>query len=279
MHSGRHDIYYRNRSHITILVKPGDSNDTMRTTAIQVMYGTFALFMCGEIPLPAREGVRLDLESSIRSRFVWRGEMWTDDPVFWQTVTLRWRNFRSYNFFNVDLTDINGERYELNEYDYILDYTFRFRHFSAAPGVLHFSSPTNFFKPSTKITLDLRVFSGWNPRLRVRIDTEHSRGSYYIFSAARRLALPGGRLAVDLAAELGLSQPRYYRSHLSSRIAATDALLGAYLPLDLGKGYTLTPFAEFTSLLDHSVREAQEATGARKDAVTFGVVMGKGVGW
>jgi hypothetical protein len=243
------------------------------------MYGTFALFMCGEIPLPVREGVRLDMESSARSRFVWRGEMWTDDPVFWQTVTLRWRNFRSYNFFNVDLTDINGERYELNEYDYILDYTFRFRHFSAAPGVLHFSSPTNFFKPSTKITLDLRVFSGWNPRLRVRIDTEHSRGSYYIFSAARRLALPGGRLAVDLAAELGLSQPRYYRSHLSGRIAATDALLRAYLPLDLGKGYTLTPFAEFTSLLDHSVREAQEATGARKDAVTFGVVMGKGVGW
>jgi hypothetical protein len=148
------------------------------------MYGTFALFMCGEIPLPVREGVRLDMESSARSRFVWRGEMWTDDPVFWQTVTLSWRNFRSYNFFNVDLTDINGERYELNEYDYILDYTFRFRHFSAAPGVLHFSSPTNFFKPSTKITLDLRVFSGGIP-VSGSASTQSIRAGRTIFSRRR----------------------------------------------------------------------------------------------
>jgi hypothetical protein len=223
----------------------------------------------------AREPLTLDLESSVRSRFVWRGEMWTDDPVFWQTATLRWRGFRSWNFFNIDLTDLNGDRYELNEYDFILDYTFRFGRWSVAPGMLRFTSPTGFFKTTTKYTLDIRMSSPWNPRLRIRIDTKHSRGSYYIFSASRRAAPLGGHFILALYGEFGLSQPRYYRGYLSDRIAATDALLGVSAPVAVGKGFTLSPFVEFTSLLDRSVRGAQEKTGAKKDAVTVGVMMGK----
>ncbi len=44
----------------------------------------------------AENRATLDFESSVRSRFVWRGEMWTDDPVFWQTVVFRWGGFRSW---------------------------------------------------------------------------------------------------------------------------------------------------------------------------------------
>ena len=70
----------------------------------------------------ARDNIRVHLDGTFLSRFVWRGEMWTDDPVFWQTTTIRYKGFRSYNFFNVDLTDINNDKFECNEYDFIIDY-------------------------------------------------------------------------------------------------------------------------------------------------------------
>jgi hypothetical protein len=225
----------------------------------------------------AREPVKLDLESMVLSRFVWRGEMWTDDPVFWQTATLRYKGLRAWNFFNVDLTSINGDRFELNEYDTILDYTFSFGRFSVAPGVLHFSSPTHFFPPSTKITLDVKTMLPLQPRLRVRVDPSASRGSYYIFSLAQRVSSRRGMPDLDLYASLGVSEPRYYRRRLDDRLTVTDALLGVSVPLNVGKGFTLAPYLEFTTLLDHSVREAQRDTGARRDALTGAVVLSRGM--
>ena len=259
------------------------SQDSDREGIRMIRRIMWSVFVFGAFLFPAGGAqagnrVTLEFDSSVRNRFVWRGEMWTDDPVFWQTVTARWGNFRSWNFFNIDLTDINGDRHELNEYDFILDYTFRFGRWSVAPGVLRFTSPTGFFKTTTKYTLDIRAASSWTPRLRVRIDTKHSRGNYFIFSSSRTLAPFGERFALNFYGETGVSQPRYYRSRLSDRYAFTDALIGLSMPIEAGKGFTVTPFAEFTSLLDHSVREAQRDTGAKKDAFTFGVSVFRSMG-
>ncbi|MDP2983472.1 MAG: hypothetical protein Q8O92_09100 [Candidatus Latescibacter sp.] len=223
----------------------------------------------------ARDTLKLELDGTFLSRFVWRGEMWTDDPVYWQTVTFRYRGFRSYNFFNIDLTDINHDKYECNEYDYILDYTFSFYHFSIAPGVLRFTSPTNFFATSTKITLDVKTGLPFQPRLRIRIDPYKSSGSYYIFSFARTIWLKEPERFLTIYGSLGMSQPRYYRKNLGDRIVLTDALLGVNVPFSLGGGFVLTTLMEFTSLLDSSVRKAQDEKGARKDAVTYGVTLSR----
>lgn len=223
----------------------------------------------------ARDTLKLDLDGTFLSRFVWRGEMWTDNPVYWQTVTFRYRGLRSYNFFNIDLTDINHDRYQCNEYDYIIDYTFSFDHFSLAPGVLQFTSPTNFFETSTKITLDVKTGLPFHPRLRVRIDPEKSSGSYYILSFARTISFKKPFREISLYCALGASQPRYYRKHLSGRVALTDAQIGINAPFALGGGFVLSPLVEFTSLLDSSVRKAQEAAHARKDAATFGITLSR----
>jgi hypothetical protein len=243
-----------------------------------VLFSVLAFFLLAGASL-ARDGIRLELESMLLSRFVWRGEMWTDDPVFWQTVTFRYKGFRAWNFFNVDLTDINDDRFQCNEYDYIFDYTFAFNAFSLAPGVLHFSSPTDYFKPSTKITLDVKVFAPLNPRLRVRIDPEKSSGSYYIFSLAHRISPNFLRNGINLYSSLGISQPRYYRKYLGGRLACTDLLLGVSAPLAIGKGFVLSPAVEVTSLLDNSIRRAQRDTGARKDAVTYLASISRTLEW
>ena len=249
----------------------------MKISSIRLLLFCSALG-CGLADIAtAREPIKIDLESMVLSRFVWRGEVWTGDPVFWQTAALRYRGFRAWNFFNMDLTAINGDRYELNEHDYILDYTYTFRYFSLAPGVLHFSSPTGFFPSSTKITLDVKTTLPLHPRLRLRVDPKETRGSYYIFSLAQRVSPYRGAPAVDLYASLGVSEPRYYRKRLGGNLTFTDALLGVSVPVEVGKGFTLTPFVELTSLLDHSVREAQRDTGAGKDMATWAVMLNRGI--
>jgi hypothetical protein len=223
----------------------------------------------------ARDTLNLDLDGTFLSRFVWRGEMWTDDPVYWQTATFRYRGFRAYNFFNIDLTDINHDKYECNEYDYILDYTFSFRHFSLAPGILQFTSPTNFFETSTKIILDVKTDLPFAPRLRIRIDPEKSSGSYYIFSFERQIFFKKPGKFFTAYGSLGASQPRYYQKDLGVRLALTDALLGVNVPFNLGGGFVITPLVEFTSLLDNSVRKAEDVRGARKDAATYGITVSR----
>lgn len=227
--------------------------------------------------LYADNGVNVYLDGTYLSRFVWRGEMWTDDPVLWQTTTVTWKGFRSYNFFNVDLTDINDDKFQCNEYDFILDYTFSFNRFSIAPGVLHFSSPTDFFEPTTKITLQVKTDFFLNPGLRIRVDPEKSRGSYYILDVSQRYMLPSSTIPIDFYGSLGASQPRYYRRYLDSTTVLTDLLLGISIPLPVGYDFILSPLVEFTSLLDSSVRDAQDEHGYDKDAFTYGIRLGRSI--
>ena len=225
----------------------------------------------------AREPIRLELESTIPSRYIWRGEMSTDDPVFWQTVTFRYKGFRAWNFFNVDLTDINNDRFELNEYDYIFDYTISFKNFSVAPGMLHFTSPTSFFPSSTKITFDVKTTLPLHPRLRVRIDPKKSKGSYYILSLSKKTPLIRNVSDIEFYSTMGASEPKYYRARLCDDLAVTDLLLGVSVPINVGNGFVLAPYVEFTSLLNRSVREAQRDTGAKIDTVTWALVLNRGL--
>ena len=95
-----------------------------KQSVVKTCFLLIMLFCAGSSVTFSRENIRVNLDGTYLSRFVWRGEMWTDDPVFWHTATIRYGDLRSYNFFNVDLTDINSDRYECNEFDFILDYTF-----------------------------------------------------------------------------------------------------------------------------------------------------------
>lgn len=234
------------------------------------------LLLTCQIHAHALDSIKVDLNGSCLSRFVWRGDMWTDDPVFWHTAIFRYKGFRSYNFFNIDLTDINDDKFQCNEYDYILDYTFSFDTFSVAPGILHFSSPTDYFKPTTKITLQIKTDLPLNMGLRIRVDPEKSRGSYYILDISQRFLFKKPINQIDFYGSLGASQPRYYGSGLKDKIAFTDILLGIGIPFDVGNGMTLTPLVEFTTLLGHHLRNGIETMGRKTETVTYGITLARG---
>jgi len=247
---------------------------------IQLLKKTIVVIVLMLLVIPGRahtsDRVRLDLSGTYLSRFVWRGDMWTDDPVIWKIATIRYKGFRLYNFFNIDLTHINDDKFQCNEYDYILDYTFSFDLFSVAPGVLHFSSPTNYFEPTTKITLQIKTQLPLHPGLRIRIDPEKSRGSYFILDTYHRISPDKFIKHIDFYGSLGASQPRYYGKGLKNETVLTDVLFGIGIPFDIGKGMLLTPIVEFTALLGNHLRDDIEAKGRDTEAFTYGITLSRG---
>ena len=173
------------------------------------------------------------------------------------------------------MTDINNDKFECNEFDFIIDYTFSFDSFSIAPGVLHFSSPTDFFEPTTKITLEVKVDLLLKPRIRIRIDPEKTRGSYYILSFSHNVLINRLVKEIDFYGSLGASQPRYYRKYLDNDVTLTDSLVGMNILFNIGKGFVFVTLVEFTSLIDSSIRDVQEENNYKKDAITYGIRVSK----
>jgi len=173
------------------------------------------------------------------------------------------------------LTDINNDKFECNEFDFIIDYTFLFDSFSIAPGVLHFSSPTDFFEPTTKITLEMKVDLLLKPHIRIRIDPEKTRGSYYILSFSHNVLINRLVKEIDFYGSLGASQPRYYRKYLDNDVTLTDSLVGMNILFNIGKGFVFVTLVEFTSLIDSSIRDVQEENNYKKDAITYGIRVSK----
>ncbi len=108
------------------------------------------------------------------------------------------------------------------------------------------------------------------------MDPEKSSGSYFILDVYQRFALPRFIDNIDFYGSLGASRPRYYRKYLGNKTTLTDMLIGIVIPFDFGRGFVVSPLVEFTSLLDSSVRKAQDEKGYDKDAFTYGIRIERG---
>ncbi len=226
---------------------------------------TLVVLMFVSAETSAREPVTVELETTVLDKFIWRGAPWTDDPVFWPQATIRHGGSRAYLFFNFDLTDINGDRYRCNEFDFIVDHTFRLGGFGIAPGVLHFSSPTDFFDPSTKITLALTADAPLRPSLNFRFDAKGIKGSYLIGKTYAEIPLGFREAVLETAFWLSGGSAKYYG--VDKGIVVTDTLLRLSVPAYIGGGWTLRPGLELTALVDPDIRDAY--SGENQAAVWY----------
>lgn len=210
-------------------------------------------------PARAGEALHMEIETAALSKFVWRGAPWTDDPVLWPQMTFRRGGFRTYLLFNFDFTDINDDQYQCNEIDIIADNTFRFGRFGVAPGFIHYTSPTDFFDPVTKILLGLKMDTMFSPSLNFRFDVKGVKGSYVILKTHH--AFPVARTGAAIAADFWVSggSARYYG--VDKGIVVTDTMVRLSLPFPVSDAVTLTPGVELTSLVDPALRREYGADG------------------
>jgi len=229
-------------------------------------------------PQEQEQLLNYSFETTLASKFMWRGQRLTDG---WNlqpsgTVGIKGFSFNLWgkldlqavsegdNYFlrgNPDAPDRggNGLRGKFSEVDLTFSYERELRRFSMEAGTITYILPYNGDScPSTT-----EIFAGFSfesvplaPAVRLNIDIDESReraktGLYLELAANHSLAFTHGRVkSLDLAATVGIANSGFSGyCYEFDEAGFHDIGVSASLPVDLGRGWSSRLFLSYSSLL------------------------------
>lgn len=213
--------------------------------------------------------VDVTVDVALLSRYVWRGQLVSDDPVLQPAVTASWEGLRGGVWANLDLGDANDDAGDINEVDLFVGYERRMEGFLdwvvSAGAIAYFfpDGPPETYELHAGVALDTVL----QPSLTVFYDVKEIDGAYVTLDVAHDLSL-GGR-SLSLSAGAGWGDRSYNDGYFGVRDAGLNDLhASASLPLTCG-AVTVTPTVSLSYLLDGALRTATDTDAL----VTFGVVV------
>jgi len=186
------------------------------------------------------------------SKYVWRAQLVTDDPVLQPEATLTYDDFSLGVWANIDLTNRNGERGQLSE----LDVTGEYGHTLLAgdPMVRGFIGATAYLFPSTAAKTTAEVYGGISldlpvhPRFTVYYDVVEIEGLYATIGLHEEIPLVLGSLLAQ--AEIGWGDADYNTGYWGVAHAGfNDLRVSAVWNVPLG-GWTLTGSVAYSAILE-----------------------------
>jgi hypothetical protein len=205
---------------------------------------------------PARPDFGVDL--AFVNKYVWRGLLLTDGPVFQPAATLGYKGASICVWGNLDLDNVNDNAGEFNEIDLVLDYTHSINEFSLSGGLIYYDFPNTDFRS----TLELYVAAGVDillqPTLTVYFDVDQAEGFYGTLGLSHSFDLPDSDFAswsLDLAATVGLGSSQYVDYYFAVRNTAfTDFYAEGSLPITIFDQLTISPYVGVAMVLDNALR-------------------------
>lgn len=193
------------------------------------------------------------------NKYVWRGLLLTDGPVFQPSATLGYRGASICVWGNLDLDDVNDNEGEFNEIDLVLDYTHAIKEFSVSGGLIYYDFPNTDFRS----TLEFYVAAGADillqPAITIYFDVDQAEGFYGTIGLSHSFDLPDSDAlswSLDLATTVGLGSSQYVDFYYGVHDAAfTDFYVEGSLPLTILDLLTITPYVGVTMVLDNALRE------------------------
>ncbi len=229
----------------------------------------------------AMEDVSVDVSLDYVGKYIWRGQMFTDDPVLQPAVSVGLDKLTLSIWGNSELTNINGERGEFTEVDYTLDYT------DALPGVegatfsagtIYYSFPRalNATGTTTELYAGIGLDSILKPTATLYYDFDEADGFYASLGVSHSVDITDMGImddmvnALDLTATLGYGDSNYNNEYWAESTDATnDLVISATIPVKLCEAATLNASCSYVSLLDGSIKA--NATTQKSDYVYAGV--------
>jgi hypothetical protein len=209
----------------------------------------------GETP-SLRPDFGVDL--AFANKYVWRGMLLTDGPVFQPAATLGYKGASINVWGNLDLDDVNDLAGEFNEVDLTLDYTHTIKEFSVSGGLIYYDFPNTDFRS----TLELYVAAGVDillqPCLTLYFDVDQAEGIYGTLGLSHSFDLPDSdsvSWSLDLATSIGLGSSHYVDFYFGVHDAAfTDFYAEGSLPITLFDQLTISPYVGVAVVLDTALR-------------------------
>jgi uncharacterized protein (TIGR02001 family) len=250
-----------------------------------IWYGIFALallFACGaalaeETTADEGAGVSTSLDLAYVSKYVWRGMVVNDDPALQPSLTFAHSNGLSLNFWgSLDTTDIAGEKGNITEVDYTLDYEWAIKKTGLNAGVSYFTYPHIGAEATGEAYVKACFGGDWSPSLGVNYDFKEIKGTYLSLGLSRDCNLTPGKeknpRLLGLSAQLGYGTATYNSGYFEvDKATFNDVLLSASLPCEVNDKLTVTPSISYAALLDNDLKQATRDIG-NDTSVLFGGV-------
>ncbi|MBN1795767.1 MAG: hypothetical protein JW804_03765 [Sedimentisphaerales bacterium] len=227
--------------------------------------------------------IEFGFTSDFYSKYVWRGQLLNDDPVFQPGVSASYKGFTFSLWGNVDLTNYGSNSGEFTEYDLTFDYSGTFSEESKvgySAGVIHYHFPSLSASDTTELYWGLSFDVPLNPTITVYHGLGNENGMYANFGLSHTFedvlkfsdTITGD---VELGASIGWGNSTYNKDYWGIDGGRLNDLgLKIALPIDIGGGWAVTPSFNFVTLADGGIRNT-DAFSTKSDYFFTGVSISK----
>jgi hypothetical protein len=200
--------------------------------------------------------VSLNLEAAALNKYVWRGMILTDGPVFQPAVTLGFSGLSLGLWVNLELNDVNDNRFHITEVDYDARYSFSFDKLSANIGIIRYTFPNTDLGSTTEIYAGIGLDTVLQPSITIYRDIDLIDGTYISFAGSQSLALGRSGHSLGLSAALGYGSSEHNLFYYGvDESCLTDLLLSAVLSLKLGDNLTLSPQIAYSAFMSDKIKD------------------------
>lgn len=257
-------------------------------TAMVVMLG-LAVSQAGGQELP----VSLELGADIVSKYVWRGQLLTDDPVVQPSATVSFAGLSLNVWGSVDSTDINekgddptGPEYRLQEADYTLSYALSpVDGLDLEAGLIYYDFPGTGLYGTNEVYVSIALSDlPLSPTLAAYHDFDELNDAVYAnFSVSHTVEL-AEKLGLSLGAAVGWGDTDYHDAYftyedevdptqsISARESGfSDLSLSASLECAVNENFGLTLCVGYSEILGDQVESAADMTYGDSDLLIVGV--------
>ncbi len=199
-----------------------------------------------------------------RSSYLFRGVVYVDAPVLEPSASAGLSGFSTTLWGSMEMTEENdyGDGYgfaagEFTEVDFILDYTRDLGPLWVYGGLGKYWYPNTGYESSSELYICMGPNVSLSPSLNLYRDLEQAEGLYGSVSLAQGIPVGCVEPAVNL--NLGYGNRRHNLAIYGvNKAALADLTIGISAPIPLSSVITLTPSADFSTLLDGEIKDAFE---------------------
>ena len=212
-------------------------------------------------PAEAEWPVSFAFDATYASKYVWRGMVVTEDPVFEPSVEVGFGDLTLNVWANMDTTDVNDFDNQFNEIDFTLDYSTAWKWLNFSVGAIDYVFPQAHTFDTTEAYLAIGADVLTSPTLTVYQDLDEHDGQYITLGFGHTFEdvwkpTEGVSMSVDLGATCAWGSRKHNEFYYGpgSGWADTTVILGT--PFAIGDHLTITPYVSYMWIVDDDITGA-----------------------
>jgi len=210
-----------------------------------------------------------ELDATVNSKYVWRGINLVDSLVFQPAVTVAYGGW-SFNVWG-NMETYNANHYgshgqatnDFTEVDLTLEHAWECGDWTFALGVIHYIFPNTGFNNTTEVYGSVGYDCPLEPTVTVYQDIDEVHGTYVTLAVGHtfeEVCKPTAGTSMDIAISTSVgwgSSDHNQGYYATGDSGLADLTTSVGFPVDLGKGWSLTPALNHSTFLNKSIRNNQ----------------------